>query len=168
MMIRKRGQLLSQPFVYIFALVVGALILVFFFFFVLDLKKTADFTELSTFVNKLQDVIDGYGNFDVGSSKKISLSLPGKVEKVCFVNPDLALNTAGLDDFFASVLQSNKKNNLFILPLDAFPSPAPDFFIEGLIVLSENPLCVETDGVLKISVETMLHNNKIFVDVKRV
>ena len=140
-----RGQLFGMPFVVIFSLIVMALILLFGARSIRDLGGVADMTELSRFVGNLQNVVEVYYNYDVGSKNEVSLNVPGKIEKICFFNPGGSINV-GVDMEFRERLEDNSRDNMWILPLDAFKSPAPDFRIEYLRagVGGENPLCILT------------------------
>ena len=56
---------------------------------------------------------------------------------------------------------------MYVLPLDAFPAPAPDFQIKDLIVLGDkNPLCFNTNGKLNAVIETTLYENDVYVGIK--
>ena len=82
----KRGQLLDHPFVLIFGLLVGILILVIGFRWIAGLKSTVDQVQVVDFVTSLRQDVDTYYFLDVGSIRKKTISLPVKVKKVCFTH----------------------------------------------------------------------------------
>lgn len=158
----------EQVFIYIFALIVMALVLVFGFRSILDIKEKAELTEISKFISNLKDLINTYYNFDVGSSKEIKLNAPSKVNEICFVNPKQEIKGKISDAFFYETLKENTKYNVYILPLDAYPEPAPDFIIEHLEVNEKNnPLCIKTkDGILKAIIETKAKEKYVYVEMR--
>lgn len=162
-----KGQI-NQVFIYISALLFMALILLFGVRSIMDFKEKAEFAELTKFVSDFKKEIENYYNFDVGSVKYLSLSVPGKVKQICFFNPDKKISVK-VDDDFKFVLETDKQYNMYTLPLDAYPSPAPDFKIPHLVnTADENPLCVDTkSGVLKAVIETKEGKNDFFVDVRK-
>ncbi|PIN80909.1 hypothetical protein COV16_00205 [Candidatus Woesearchaeota archaeon CG10_big_fil_rev_8_21_14_0_10_34_8] len=87
----KRGQLLSQPFIYIFALILGALVLVAGFKMIMDLKETADMVEVGEFKSTIESEAKAFYNRGEGSTKSIPISLSG-IKFVCFSNPEEKLN----------------------------------------------------------------------------
>ena len=83
----KKGEILGVPLVLVFGLIVGALILYFGTTYILKLKEEAEYIDLLDTIQDIDAMIDTYGNYDPGSSKVVSLSLPKKVEKLCFFDP---------------------------------------------------------------------------------
>ena len=163
----KKG-LSTQIFIFIFALIMIVLVLGFGIKSLNTVKNTADKVELLTFVTNLDEGIQEYYAFDVGSNKRVQLLLPKQIEEVCFANPEEPLTTTHPNQELLFFLKTNKKDNLYTLPLDAFTNPAPDFIIENMIVPADkNPLCVKTQGRLDILIETVLYNDQVFVQVQQ-
>ena len=123
----KKAQLLGQPFIYIFAIIVAALVLVFGTKAILDLKEKQELAELTTFVTKLKEDVAAYYRFDIGSSKELNLNLPRKVKKVCFTENKL--------EIFPKVFFLNEFKIPYLKPV-------------------ETPLCIDTNGKLKAIIET--------------
>ena len=106
----KKGQLMSQPFFYIFAIVAIGLIVIFGFFIVNRLVKTGCQVENREFVRDLQDNIDEiYSIGFAGSSKecdivtsnslgdsKCKLVLPEGIQGMCFVDATKSLDYSGV------------------------------------------------------------------------
>ena len=162
----KKGSILAQPFVFIMALILMALIIIFGAKSVFQIKKTADIAELNKFIINLDNQVELMYNYNVGSSKDISLNLPTSIEKICFSNPGEPITSNVDDNFFRTILENDKSNNVFIHPLRKFRDF--DYKIDNLIVKSnENPLCFNTNGKLNGVMETVLVDNQVFVEIKR-
>jgi len=123
----KRGQLLGQPFVYIFAIIVAALILVFGTKSILDLRERQELVELATFVTDLKEEVAAYYRFDIGSSKELDLNLPRKVKQVCFYENKLKVSP--------EIFALNEFKIKYLKPV-------------------ETQLCINTNGKLKAIIET--------------
>ncbi|HLD15736.1 MAG TPA: hypothetical protein VJB94_04125 [Candidatus Nanoarchaeia archaeon] len=159
----KNGQLLSQPFVYISALIIGALIIIFGARAIGDIDKERKNIELATFITSLRDNVNTYYNFDEGSSKKISLYIPDNVDRVCFYNKDKIIN-ADIEEFFKKLLELDTINNVYLLPFGE--NLKSEFFINHLRNEEENPLCFDVKGRLNALIETKASNNEIYVEIK--
>jgi len=155
-----------QPFLFIMALVVMAFVIIFGIKSVNDVRETADLTELAIFYKDLENKINVYSQFDIGSSGSVSFGLPSHIERICFANPNMAPTTPIPDELFKSVIETNTKNTVYILPLDAYAQSS--FAITRLYVdPREHPLCIPTRGQLTVELETAAINNGVFVQVKR-
>lgn len=159
-----KGQLLGQPFIMIFALLLGALIIVFGVRSFMDIKSGAEDVELSKFVTGLQGNADTYYNFDAGSSKKLSLIVPAKARQVCFFDSERQINSP-IDDFLKAAM-TDTKDNLFLLPLDSYFKT--QFRIEHLKNgHNENPFCItKREGRINIIIETTAGLRDVSVEVK--
>lgn len=162
----KRGSILGQPFVLIGALLLMGLIILFGIRAVIQIKNTADIAELAKFKINLDNQVELMYNYNVGSVKDISVSLPTAVERICFSNPGESITIRVDDNFFRKILENDKVNNVFLHPLRSFKKF--DYRVDNLRVKSdENPLCIKTNGKLDAVMETVLINNKIFVEIRR-
>lgn len=124
---------MSQPFIYVFALIVGGLILVWGIRTVIDLKDTADIVDLGKFKNDFEADAKSRYNLGTGSMKKHSVRLGGDVKYVCFTDPGTEINCklkfngdisdCSLDDLddevFELRLEADDDNNMWFLPLTA-------------------------------------------------
>lgn len=163
----KRG-VSNLVFIFLFALILMALILAFGIKSFMTVKGTADLVELTTFVNDVDAVVQQYYSFDAGSSVEKTFAVPSKITRVCFFDPTQPVTNKNIDPQLAFFLQTNKKDTLYTLPLDAFANPAPDFLIEHATVdASSNPLCFSTRGKLTAVFETVARDTNIFVEAKR-
>ncbi len=94
----KKGQLMSQPFFYIFTIVVIGLILVFGLYWIWRLFQTACDVEGLSFQTEIQNKVNNLNSLSAGSSFECSLSkyknsggrceltLPDGVNGICFVD----------------------------------------------------------------------------------
>lgn len=151
---KRKGQMLSQPFVYIFALVVGALILVWGGKTVLDLVNTGSQVDVGNFVKSLESDVAAYKNFGEGSKTSRKISFPNNINYICFLDLEKKANDckrkeAGdkvvkctaeeLDDDFAFQIEESNRN-VYVLPMSELKINS--FNIEDLKPTSGNPFCV--------------------------
>ena len=121
MMKTKRGQLIAEPFIWISALVIGALVLFFGIRSVFNLIDTAALTQIADFKKSFETSVNEVYYSDAGSSKLVSISLPGKIKRVCFYSNQGSINKNEIspEDISAIKIAGSDKN-MFLLPLDAY------------------------------------------------
>ncbi len=96
---KKKGQILSQPFFYIFSIIVIAMILVFGIKMIKDTLNTACKVENANFMNELEKNIDLIYDASPGSSQqcaivksyglstiKCEIQFPSGIKGICFVD----------------------------------------------------------------------------------
>ena len=161
----QRGELFSQPFIMIFALIIMALVLVFGIRSFTQVSDTADSVDAAKFILQLKNEITKYYNFDIGSSKILKISLPTKLKEICFYNPAQAI-TADLDPYVKGVIEKGR-NNLYLLPLETYPTSS--YPIEHLRNIDKkNPSCIQKkEGSITIYLETQADSKDAYVGVKR-
>lgn len=156
----------QQVFIFIFALILSAAVLIFGVQQLLLLLGTGKTVETLSFVEALNKEAQTYATFDPGSTKLVTFSLPADVNQVCFFNNQLPVQGVS-DPVFRALLRADTKNNVFILPLEQFQDPGPGFFIPHLTIRgSRNPLCVMTPGKLSLLLETIALPGSVAVEVK--
>ena len=156
----------QQVFIFIFALIMMALVLIFGVRQLFVVTDTATTVETLSFVEDFKQEVQAYTNFDVGSSKQVKLSLPSGVNQICFFNTQQPIQGIS-DPILRAFLEADKKNNLYVLPLEEFQNPGPGFFVPHLTVKgSNNPLCVLTPNGLLVIIETVAVDNTIAVAVR--
>jgi len=137
---KKGGQLMGQPFVMIFAAVVGFLILVWGMWQVYQLMGLSEEIQLKKSMNDFQKVVDEYSYFTKGSSTEHKINLPSEFTKICFYDSDdvWSYTEGDLDKWFIE----NRGDNVFVFPIDDSA-----FNIKGLKVKEDesNPLCFKTN-----------------------
>lgn len=148
---------MSEPFVWIFALIVGALILIWGVKTVMDLKETADTVDLGQFKTSIETTAKAMKNYGEGSGDEVAVQLGGKVKYVCFSNvedsaiackikskdgklADCPGGMAAMDSAFELRVKSSKKDNMWIVP---FGSSKKDSFqiLYAKPVAGANPIC---------------------------
>jgi hypothetical protein len=134
---KKRGQLMAQPFVMLFAVIIGALVLV---WGVYEINKLVNFSgdiQLTDTINNFQRVVDQYYYFNEGSSREYKINLPSKFKKICFYSHDKEWNYPG-SDLNEGFIRARKNDNVFIFPIEE----GSVFNITNLKPEGEeNPLC---------------------------
>jgi len=156
----KKG-ITMQPFIFIFAIIVAALVLVFGFKVVKEILSKADFAILADSMQDLEDLTKRYYNYEIGSEKEIKLRLPTKINCIC-IKDNLKSSTfknvnCGDNKFKLQVKQDNTHSvfvfsNKLKLPINKFHKPPYLVPYKGNNI--ENPLC------FKIS------KNKPFLEAK--
>ncbi|MDP1694236.1 MAG: hypothetical protein Q8L34_01730 [Candidatus Woesearchaeota archaeon] len=156
----------QQVFIFIFALIMMAFVLMFGVRQVILVNDTGEKIATLSFVEDFKKEVQTYANFDVGSNKLVKLSVPSGVNQICFFNSNKPVRDIS-DPVLNALLRGDKKNNLFVLPLEKFQNPGPGFFIDHLTVEGQqNPVCVLTANDFQVYIETIVVDNKIAVNVK--
>lgn len=157
----KRGQL-DQPFVIIFALVVGAVILILGYYSVTNLMKTAGSVETAKFYSDLKRNVNIYYDFAPGSNALVKLNVPDGIRGVCFVElDDVDENNIKFEDVSKLVKafkNAGDYNVFFSVDKDA---EKPNPLRIDRLKPKENPLCKDTFGGLEI----ILTNKGRYVEV---
>jgi len=154
----KKGQMMSQPFIYIFALILGALILVWGVKVIYDLVSVGVDVEVGKFYKDVESRAGEFSNYEEGALTNIPVTISsGKITHVCVFDPGKEidckiklksgeLSGCGrlLDQDFMFVLESEAENlerakNLYFMPLDA--AELTQFRVKELKPAGANPLC---------------------------
>jgi hypothetical protein len=147
----KRAELISQPLMYIFIIIVIALILALGIKFVFDLQKTAEQTAHAKFKQDLDSAINQVYTKDTGSSLSYTpnsksykgIAVAPKVEIVCFTDKTTLKSSPILTKEQNSDLAQLKSKNVIIFPLtDHTPLEISN------IQPAENPFCIRIKGTL--------------------
>ena len=85
---KKRGQLLDQPLVMIFAMIVGALILIWGLYEVYKVVGVSKDVQVIDYITTLKKDVQRYYYFEPGSSSVFKISVPSDFTYVCFANRD--------------------------------------------------------------------------------
>lgn len=119
----KRGQIQAMPLIYIFALIVAALILVLGFKYVYGLIATGEGIEIGNIKTEIDKQVQFIYNLDPGSSDEFSYRSPAKLKAICFGNPSVSPNDLKLerqlpkeeDRIFFETFLGNGDNLFFIM-----------------------------------------------------
>src|SRR3989338_695539 len=155
----KRGQLLSQPFFYIFAIIVIGLIFAFGFYYVNKVVKAGCEAEVLDFTSEFRKQVSEVASLGFGSSFECSvvraagqsesvceLILPQGVAGVCFADTTkgIVLNSnIKFDDVGRRIrgLGENAKKNAFFSKEKNSDCKANDFLVKKLT--TEEVVCVD-------------------------
>jgi hypothetical protein len=161
----KKGQLFSLPFIYIFGVIVAALIIIFGYGAISRLTNTVNEASLAKSVESLRDIVDFYYTLEPGSKKqfkfKDAIKIPNQIKAVCFVKPKALINAQVPDEAIRTLIQTTK-HNVYFLPLNAFRTTR--FRVEYLEPI-KNPLCINTPGLLSFTLETKATEEEIYVEI---
>lgn len=151
---------MSQPFVYIFALILGGLILVWGVKITIDFMGMANKAELGKLVKNIESEAKSFMNQGEGSTKPITLMLPKNIEYFCITDLDntspackikpktgtALANCNNLEDYetlnaLVKMASTTSKKNVFALPFAKAGLNNGKFRIEGIKPAGANPLC---------------------------
>jgi len=135
----KKGQMMSQPFVMLFAIIVGALIFVWGTYYIYKIVNLSEDVQLTDTMNKFQRIVDQYYHFNEGSSRDYNIILPSKFDKICFYSSDLGWSPSdsGLNRGF---MESRRNDTIFVLPLKGDCV----FSVRNIRPEGKNPLCFKS------------------------
>lgn len=166
----KKDAILSQPFIFMFAVIVAAFVLIFGFRSVLNLQKVSESVEVTKFVSGLRRDVETYSFLDAGSSKRIDITFPSKVEAICFKHANE--NDIGLSyiDQESLDLMALTNSNFFVIPLDSFTNA--HFSIKNLGNPEDNNLknkiqCFKNSNAVASSFMIVSHGNFVTVENSR-
>ncbi|MCG2717681.1 MAG: hypothetical protein L6408_02450 [Nanoarchaeota archaeon] len=159
---KKRGQVMGTPFIMIFALVVGALVLVGGLYYVYRLTTFAGEISIAKEINDFKTTVKAYYYLEEGNSKTVKISLPSQAKNICFhdSSKDWKPVTTGIhlkdypidfetkESFYQNYLSSFKTKNMFAMPTKEFKESA--FEIPYLKPKTYNPLCVRNNQNIKL------------------
>ncbi|MBS3152622.1 hypothetical protein J4230_04390 [Candidatus Woesearchaeota archaeon] len=175
----KKGQLLSQPFFYIFAIIVIGLILIFGFTYVNKILKTGCQVEILSFVGDVQAKINEVYSLSYGSSfecfvvrsagqsdSRCELVLPNNIRGACFVDTTKGYDA---DDIVFSdtkdlvvKLGASANKNLFFSTLKDSSCAAEPVMIKK--ATTNGVICVD----LTKNKSFIIENNGNIVEIKKV
>ena len=142
----KRGQLLSQPFIMLFAIIVGALVLAWGVYEINKLMNLSEDVQLTDTVSNLQKVVDQYYYFNEGSSKEYKIILPSKFDKICFYSSGLGWNPSD-SDLNREFMEARENDNVFIFPI----ADGSVFNVANIETEGRNPLCFKSGEAFTIT-----------------
>lgn len=159
---KKRGQLLGTPFVMIFALVVGAMILIGGLYYVYKLTITAEQISIAKEINDFKAQVRTYYYLEEGNTKTVKIALPAKAKNVCFYDYEkggwtIPLTTEAknypqdftTNNFYKTFFKAYTETTMFVLPTKEFKQSA--FKIPDLKAGDKNPTCIRNNGYVKIT-----------------
>ncbi len=163
----KKGQLLEQPFVFIFAIVVIGLIFLFGFYIVRNLVSLGDNVDLRVLVNNLESKVKECKNLDFGSVCDLSKITFSSIRVVCFIDPDSEFSISRIPSGF---IKSNVNRTLSSKRYNVYFEPLPDKRLnQNYVFISDirpntNPLC---QNVIGSRLRLFLENKGDYVEVRQ-
>ena len=159
----KRGQL-EQPFVYIFALVVAALVIFLGYFLINGLLKTGKQVETIRFANDLKNEINSIYDFSPGTNSNYKSNVPAGIKGICFIDVSNAnvedINYDDIKDIVGVLKDTGSDKNMFYSASAQVKQPDP-IKIDKLKP-KNNLVCKSTSrGILELDIE----NKGSFVEV---
>ncbi len=154
----KNGQLLSEPFTYIFALVVIAMIVSVGFYFITRTTDVAKSVDALKFEKDFESKVTEIGLLSTGSGDEINMNAPIGVKGICFIdmktiNPS-EIKFLDVQKDVTLFKEAEKTNlNVFFAKQDGSKSSIAPISVLKLKP-NVNPLCVDlTFGKLKLGLE---------------
>lgn len=142
------------PFVFIFALILGALILIWGFPVIQEFIGISKTIEIGSTLRDIDTKVQSYYNLGEGSTKNVKFSLPSEVKYVCFYDPESTAKPDNelslIDKSLPYLLKLKSKNNIFIFPRDIVN---PSSYLIKHFKPIENPKCFRTYNTLKFTIE---------------
>jgi hypothetical protein len=144
---KKRGQLMAQPLVMIFAMIVGALILAWGIYEVYKLLNVAKDVQAADYITGLSKDVQRYYYYEPGSSNRFKINLPADFSYICFVNQDITFQCVSggsppcvmPPNYNKAFVIGRKSDNVFIFSKkEVFAYHVPYLMPPD----TENPLCV--------------------------
>ena len=150
----KKGQIQAQIFVYILAMIVMALVLLYGYKSISTMKDRAKQVDLLSFKNDVIRAVEKVSN-DYGTVRAPTFNIPSDYKEVCFI--DIDNSPANIESEYPLVYEAwfDKSANVFLIT-----DLAEEFFMVGesdssIISIDEpNYLCIDViNGRTKIRIE---------------
>jgi hypothetical protein len=166
----KKAQLLSQPFTYIFMLIVIAMIVGFGFYLITKTTIFAGQVDVAKFKNDLSKKVQEINLLSPGSGELYETNVPAGIRGICFLDLTKDSNIASKisfvdvkEDVELDLTAEKKDNNVYFQMATADQAKISPVKISKLKI-AENPLCFTiTGGKLKVGLE----NKGKYVQVSR-
>ena len=129
----KKGQLIGQPFVYLFIIIVASLILIFGVRWVYQLNDAGGEMMTETFLNDIEASVNSVYSDSSGSVKSLEgIKVPAKMKEICFADTSLTFNSSEVSDsllerYMSEAFDSDLEDNVYI-------SPSNSLFIDLIYV----------------------------------
>jgi len=152
----KRGQVLGQPFIYMFYVIVAVLVLLIGAKWIAGVIDTGDSVEYSVFINDLEGKVDQVYSDNYGSVVYAnSISIPEGIGEICIMDHSLEQNFSSvLDETLATYMNITSSysdsDNVY------FSGEELSYGFIPLLVLESSPLC---DGTSDGSFDVKFFNN---------
>jgi len=142
----KRGQVMGQPIVYLFYVIVAILVLTLGTKWIINIGDQSSDAEYVVFMNKLDSKIDKIASYNSGSVMLLDeLNIPSSVKEVCFVDWSLDQTPGDVVDEtlsgYIAAVDGGEKNVFFAgeemkglgSSFSLFTSPLCDSTLDGVL-----------------------------------
>jgi len=161
---KKRGQVMGTPFIMIFALVVGALILLGGMYYIYKLTTFAGEVSITKEVNDFKNTVKSYYYLEEGNTKTVKISLPSQAKNICFYDSEknwlpgddgateknYPVDFKAKETFYKNFMGSFKTKNMFVFPSEEFKDSVFEINYLNLEEQTYNPICVRNGQAFKI------------------
>lgn len=139
----KKSQIQSQIFIYLFAIIVLSMIILFGFKAIKGFKKDTDTVVLVTFQKDMQSYVAAAAS-EYDSVQIIELLLPREYKKVCFVDENTIWNNPIISPYplIQNALKDGTDDNVFVVKKPGEP-PSSFKTIKIDVLNEDNFICVE-------------------------
>lgn len=147
---RKRAQISGQIFIYILAIIIAGLVILYGYKAISSMIKTGEDIALIDFKNQIEGDMERLAT-SYGDVKTQSYILPGGTRTICFVDDDAIKNKVALDSPYPIInnaVQTGARQNIFLIPMVKI-----QLYAEGL-QLNTDFLCInESRGRVNLRLE---------------
>ena len=138
----KKAQLMSQPFYYIFVIIVIAMILIFGFNLINNLIKTQEKAKFIQFKTDFKGSVENVYVQNPGTKISFSLLVPKDLNKVCFEKIQNTVEVSSDSEYFISFNEDRLTHN------------------------KQNPYCIKASGKkIGFSLENKILNSKTYIEI---
>ncbi len=162
----KKAQL-EQPFIFIFGIIVIALVILLGSNVIRNSLKLGSDVEMNVFVDKFKKEINSCYNLDFGSVCSINeLNIPSSLNYICVINVDEEIDFGKLpstiNDTVIRSVDIGRKDNVFFDPLKRNDEEIR--ITLDRLKTAENPLCGK---IVNGKIDLVLENKGSFVEIRK-
>jgi hypothetical protein len=154
MILKKKGQLLSQVFVFMLAAVTLVMILLFGYKYIDSFMEQQEKVEMINFRDTLLDGVNSirtrYGSID-----KLTLQIPSRYGELCFVDSDSSGNLVQDRPLLHNLWSSDKNQTVFLIPLSELNIKVENVQVEN------GYFCTPTETKMDLKLESLGKKVKI-------
>ena len=162
----KKAQL-EQPFIFIFGIIVIALVILLGSNVIRNSLKLGNDVELNVFIDKFQKEVNNCYNLDFGSVCSINdLNIPNSLNYICVINLgeeiDFGKLPSTINDTIIRSVEIGRKDNVFFDPLKRNEEKVRTTL--DRLKAAENPLCSK---IINGKINLILENKGTFVEIRK-
>jgi len=156
-----KGQLVGQIVIYILAIVIFSLIIIYGYNAIKDFRQKADEVSFIKFKTEITSTVDSIST-DYGTVKKETFSLPPEYKKVCFVDKNSGY--AGTNEIIKDAAVTTSNNIFLVKDIGVTPIKTGPLVVDNLLKTAQYKQCVPfIDGRVRIRFEGLGDATKISI-----